>query len=278
MRAGARWPVVVFLGVVAVDVRPLDPPSTLVWSAEPDRFTTPAAAPARITAHYLFESLGFGAYYLARLARRAHGAACSCAARSISRCSARSAGSMSLVGLDDARRAGGARIGRPGRWSAPAATSARWAAALLETHFAKAGAFIFALSVLAAGLLLSTDYFLFRAAAVTTSVSGRSLAAVGPLRPRRRETKASRVKTDLEDDGEIAASERGRRRRRRTTTSARSASARRRQGRRSGSRRGRRRSRRRGRASRRSGRADEAAKPPTRPLTRPAPAPSLPTA
>ena len=33
---------------------------------------------------------------------------------------------------------------------------------LLEMHFAKAGAFIFTLSVLAAGLLLATDYFLFR--------------------------------------------------------------------------------------------------------------------
>ena len=51
--------------------------------------------------------------------------------------------------------------------------------ALLETHFAYAGALIFALSVLMAGLLLSTDYFMFRAAAVTTSVTGRTLMQVG---------------------------------------------------------------------------------------------------
>src|SRR6185503_3313190 len=50
---------------------------------------------------------------------------------------------------------------------------------LLETHFAVAGSYIFALSVLLAGLLMSTDYFLFRAAAVTTSVTGRSLLSVG---------------------------------------------------------------------------------------------------
>ena len=37
------------------------------------------------------------------------------------------------------------------------------------------------LAVTAAGLLLSTDYFLFRAAAVTTSMTGRSLLHVGHL-------------------------------------------------------------------------------------------------
>ena len=46
---------------------------------------------------------------------------------------------------------------------------------LLESHFALTGAYIFTVSVLLAGLLLSTDYFLFRAAAVTTSITGRSL-------------------------------------------------------------------------------------------------------
>jgi hypothetical protein len=52
---------------------------------------------------------------------------------------------------------------------------------LLEAHFAQTGAYIFAISVLLAGLLLSTDYFMFRAAAVTTSVTGRTLMQVGHL-------------------------------------------------------------------------------------------------
>ena len=66
---------------------------------------------------------------------------------------------------------------------------------LLESHFAVAGAYIFALSVLLAGLLLSTDYFLFRAAAVTTTVTGRSLLHVGHFGHVVR--KRARVKSDL---------------------------------------------------------------------------------
>ncbi len=49
--------------------------------------------------------------------------------------------------------------------------------AWLENNFATAGAFLFALSVLLAGLLLCTDYFVFRAAAAATAVSGTTLGA-----------------------------------------------------------------------------------------------------
>ena len=72
---------------------------------------------------------------------------------------------------------------------------------MLESHFAIAGAYIFTLSVLVAGLLLSTDYFLFRTAAVTTSVTGRSLLHVGHFGHVVR--KRARVKTDLEGDAEL---------------------------------------------------------------------------
>jgi hypothetical protein len=74
---------------------------------------------------------------------------------------------------------------------------------LLETHFAQAGAYIFALSVLLAGLLLSTDYFLFRAAAVTTSVTGRSLLQVGHFGHVTAKKKTNRVKSDVEDEVEL---------------------------------------------------------------------------
>ena len=72
---------------------------------------------------------------------------------------------------------------------------------LLEMHFAHAGAFIFTLSVVAAGLLLATDYHLLRFAAATTSVSSRSLAQLGQLGKgaSARGKKRRRVKTDLED-------------------------------------------------------------------------------
>src|SRR5690606_2506878 len=64
----------------------------------------------------------------------------------------------------------------------------------LEANFAQAGALIFSLSVIAAGLLLSTDYLLFSRAATTTVASGRSLAHWG-----KSAGLARRVKTDLEE-------------------------------------------------------------------------------
>ena len=51
--------------------------------------------------------------------------------------------------------------------------------ALLESNFALAGAFILALSVLLAGLLLCTDYLLLKLAAKTTVVSGAGLVKLG---------------------------------------------------------------------------------------------------
>src|SRR4029079_134648 len=71
---------------------------------------------------------------------------------------------------------------------------------LLETHFAVAGSYIFALSVLLAGLLLSTDYFLFRAAAVTTSLPSLSVLSCGHLGHVTR--RVPRVKTDVEEEEE----------------------------------------------------------------------------
>jgi S-DNA-T family DNA segregation ATPase FtsK/SpoIIIE len=73
-------------------------------------------------------------------------------------------------------------------------------------HFARAGAFIFTLSVLAAGLLLATDYHLLRMAAVTTQVSGRSLAQLSQFGQgaKARNEKRRRVKTDLEEGVDIS--------------------------------------------------------------------------
>src|SRR5690606_16159719 len=65
--------------------------------------------------------------------------------------------------------------------------------AWLEANFALAGSIIFALSVVAAGLSLSTDYLLLNLAATTTAASGRSLAHWG-----KSARSTLRVKTDLE--------------------------------------------------------------------------------
>ena len=170
---------VVFLGVVAVDLRRDRSAEHARLAAERTWFTTPAAVPARITAHYLFESLGIGAYYLAGslavltfllLVRR-----------EIDQPMLRTFGwAISVVGLTTLAALADAELdARPGRRRRR--LHRRDGPQLLEIAFRQAGAYIFALSVLLAGLLLSTDYFLFRAAAVTTSVTGRSLLHVGHL-------------------------------------------------------------------------------------------------
>lgn len=66
--------------------------------------------------------------------------------------------------------------------------------AWLEANFAHAGAYIFTVSVLAAGLLLSTDYLVLNLLATTTRASGRGLSTLG-----RNAAEARRPKTDLED-------------------------------------------------------------------------------
>ena len=131
----------------------------------------------------MFESLGIGAYYLAGslavltffLLRR----------REIDQPIIRTMGwAISVVGLTTL-----AALAIPNWTPGPVVGAGGYIGAmgrsLLESHFAVAGAYIFALSVLLAGLLLSTDYFLFRAAAVTTSRHRPLAAARGPLRPRR---------------------------------------------------------------------------------------------
>ena len=55
---------VVFLGVALWTYDATDPPSTLVWPPS-DVVHNACGRAGAFTAHYLFESLGFGAYYLA---------------------------------------------------------------------------------------------------------------------------------------------------------------------------------------------------------------------
>ncbi|MCC6493975.1 MAG: DNA translocase FtsK 4TM domain-containing protein [Pirellulales bacterium] len=83
--------------------------------------------------------------------------------------------------------------------------------ALLEANFAAVGGYILALSVLAAGLLLCTDYVLLHFAAKTTVVGGAGLVQLGRAGQQlaSRGTAASRRKTDLDmaPAEEVAAAE-----------------------------------------------------------------------
>src|SRR5215212_1145323 len=185
----------VFVGIALWTYNATDPPSTIVWPAS-EVVQNACGRAGAFTAHYLFESLGIGAYYLTgslavltfllllhreidQPILRTFGWAISVV------------GLTTLVALSMPNATPGPIVGAGGYIGAMGRT-------LLESHFAVAGSYIFALSVLLAGLLLSTDYFLFRAAAMTTSVTGRSLLHVGHLGHVAK--RAPRVKSDVEDE------------------------------------------------------------------------------
>jgi DNA segregation ATPase FtsK/SpoIIIE, S-DNA-T family len=189
---------VAFVGIALWTYDAADPPSTVVWP--PTNVVHNACGRAgAMTAHYLFESLGIGAYYLAGslgvltffLLRR----------REIDQPIIRILGwVISVAGLTTL-----AALAVPNWTPGPVVGAGGYIGAMgrsvLESHFAVAGTYIVAVSVLLAGLLLSTDYFLFRAAAVTTTLTGRSLLHVGHFGHVVRRT--ARVQTDLEGDEEL---------------------------------------------------------------------------
>jgi S-DNA-T family DNA segregation ATPase FtsK/SpoIIIE len=195
--------IVMFLGVSLWTYDKFDPPSTLVFPASNVVHNACGWAGA-YAADYLFETLGLGAYYL--VSSLVVLTALLLAHRRIDQPMLRATGwTISLAGLVTL-----AALVAPNWTPGPVVGSGGYLGALgrglLEMHFAHAGAFIFTLSVLAAGLLIATDYHLLRLAAVTTSVSGKSLARLGQLgqTAAKRGDKAKRVKTDLEGGVSLA--------------------------------------------------------------------------
>jgi S-DNA-T family DNA segregation ATPase FtsK/SpoIIIE len=184
-----------FLGVSLWTYNRFDAPSTL---ADPPLAEVQNACgiAGAYASHYLFESLGFGAVYL--FLSLAVLTTLLLARRNIDQPIVRSVGwVISLIGLATL-----ATLAVPNWTPGPVVGAGGYVGAmgraLLEMNFAKAGAYIFTLSVLAAGLLLATDYFLLKAAAVTTSVSGKSLMQLGHF-GHVSVKKPARVKTDLEN-------------------------------------------------------------------------------
>src|SRR3954449_11702555 len=184
----------VFLGIALWTYNAADPPSTNVWPAS-DVVHNACGRAGAFTAHYLFDSLGIAAYYLlVSLASLVFLLFCH---HEIDQPVLRTFGwAISVVGLTTLLA-----LALPNSTPGPVVGAGGYIGAmgrtLLETHFAVTGSYIFALSVLLAGLLLSTDYFLFRAAAATTSITGRSLLHVGHLGHVAK--RVSRVKTDVEE-------------------------------------------------------------------------------
>ncbi len=155
---------------------PLDPPGTLVYPPRAETANRCGPAGANV-AHLLFAGVGYAAYYVA-------GSLVAVAVllfvrREMNQPVLRGVGwSMSLAALATL-----ASMALPGSTPGPEIGAGGYLGAmgyaLLEAHFALGGAIILALSVLVAGLLLSTDYLLLKVAAKTTVVSGAGLVKLG---------------------------------------------------------------------------------------------------
>ncbi|TWT74559.1 DNA translocase FtsK [Posidoniimonas polymericola] len=177
-----------FLAVALSTYHKADPPGSLVW---PPSDTTHNACGwgGAYAAHYLLEMMGVGAYYA--VGSLATITVLLLMRKEVNQPVTRSIGwALSLLGLATI-----AAMMLP-RWSpGPVIGAGGYLGAMgrawLEGHFAAAGGYIVAISVLLAGLLLSTDYLLFRWAATATVASGAGFDTVR----RHAQAAAARVKS-----------------------------------------------------------------------------------
>ncbi len=189
------------LALAVVTYHPADPPSTLVHPPSTQLHNACGPIGAYI-AHFLLESVGWGAYYLALSL-----VVLSCTLlwrRGIDQPVLRAVGWVtSLVALCTL-----ATMALPQTTPGPVIGAGGYLGAmghaLLESNFASAGAYILTFTVLLAGLLLCTDYLILKFAATTTILSGRGLMTLGHVGHAPRGWRRS--KTDVAD-GAVAADE-----------------------------------------------------------------------
>ncbi len=191
--------VTVLLAMALVTYDATDPPSTLVYPA-PTVFQNACGPIGAYVSHFLLESVGIGAYYLA--ASLATMAVVLLWRGVIDQPVLRAVGwAASLLAISTL-----ATMALPNTTPGPVIGAGGYLGAMghavLESNFASAGAYILALTVLLAGMLLCTDYLIFKFAAVTTIVSGRGLMSLGHLGPPPSLRRKARPETDLEDEFE----------------------------------------------------------------------------
>ncbi len=171
---------VIFLGAALLSYDPADPPSKLVYP--------PHGQPANMCGHWgavasrlLFEGLGLGAYYL--LVSLMFLDAVLLIRHEVNQPWLRSGGwLLSLLGVTAL-----AAMALPGLSPGPVIGAGGYLGVmvktLLQTQFANLGAYIFAVSMVAGGLLLATDYALVRLLVWTigraTRGFGRGVLQVG---------------------------------------------------------------------------------------------------
>ncbi len=168
----------IFLAVALFSYDPADPPATLVYPHQTQ--TTNACGPlGAFVARTLFNAFGLGGYFalislsavtaLMLMRRPINEPLLRLTGWLIALLGCTALASMATPGLSPGPVIGpGGYLGAAGR-------------GLLETYFATAGAFILALSLILGGLLLCTDYFLFRmlgwGVGASTSGVGRIVGA-----------------------------------------------------------------------------------------------------
>jgi S-DNA-T family DNA segregation ATPase FtsK/SpoIIIE len=168
--------VTTLVGISLASYDAADPPSTLVYppSAQFNNAIGPVGA---YVSHYVLTSIGVGAYYV--VGSLAVLSAFMLFAKTIDQPIVRAVGwALSLLAFCTL-----ANLlmphSTPGPEVGPGGMLGAMGHAILQSHFATAGAYILTFSVLLAGLLLCTDYFLFQMAAATTVASSRGITTVG---------------------------------------------------------------------------------------------------
>jgi S-DNA-T family DNA segregation ATPase FtsK/SpoIIIE len=153
---------VVFLGVALFSYDPADPPSTLVYPAHAE-VTNACGRSGAMAAAFMYESFGMGAIYLVFSLALIDGLML--ARRIIDDPVLRVIGwGVSLIGVTTL-----VAMAMPSLSPGPVIGSGGYLGAagrgLLELHFATAGAYIIAISLILGGLLLATDYVLLHVGA-----------------------------------------------------------------------------------------------------------------
>lgn len=191
----------VFLSISLLTYDRTDPPSDLIWPPAQQVQNSCGMAGAYV-AHNMLQMMGLGAYY-------AVGSLIVVTVfmflqRPIDQPVLRTLGwALSLLAISTM-----AAMIAP-QWSpGPVVGSGGYLGAMgrawLESNFAATGSFILVTTLLLAGLLLSTDYFMFHAAATATVISGAGLAKAGKLSHAVASRRLKRVKTDLDNNEEWA--------------------------------------------------------------------------
>ncbi len=170
--------VAMLVAIALVTYDPADPPGGRVWPPVEQVHNGCGAAGAWV-AHSLIEMLGLGAYYAAGTLGVVAGLLVG--KREIDQPVLRSLGwALSLVGISTA-----SAIVFQGWSPGPLVGAGGYVGAMVQTwlsaNFATAGSLLIAAVMLVSGLILASDYVVFRAAAQTASVSGTALVAAGKL-------------------------------------------------------------------------------------------------